>query len=181
MGKASRLKKLRLLQAQYPTREGQQALATPRLAHPEDSETEWEGSEQTLVERHRRSDLGQDAIIIKAPRGVEKMSDILGEFAEPFFEGANTFEEQQKSIAFAALVWNMSLLPEAERMKPLQESPITKLTPELMPFIEQMIRRKHALFPDVNRFILNYEITDTGDGLHLDVISSLPEQVHAKT
>ena len=118
---------------------------------------------------------------MKSPAGFEKMSDMLSEYAEPFFDGADTFEEQKKSIAFAGLVWNLSLMPETERESAFLEGPISELPTEVRPFIEKMVRRKHDLFPDVNRIIVDYELTQTGSGLRLNVVSTLPMSAHDKT
>ena len=42
--------------------------------------------------------------------------------------------------------------------------------------IDYMIARKRQIFPDNKRIILNHELTETPDGFHLTVASSIPQK-----
>jgi len=39
-----------------------------------------------------------------------------------------------------------------------------------------LIRRKQTYFADINRYIIDYQVTDLGDSYHLAVVSSMPDE-----
>jgi len=104
------------------------------------------------------------------------MSDALLEYAEPFMDVVYTDdkEEYERAIMMAMLLWNAAILQEegnddsANRLlEPLMEDTESKGV------VEYMLRRKREMFPDVNRFILDYEVTDRGNDFHLSVASTM--------
>src|SRR5688572_8954747 len=52
------------------------------------------------------------SILIRNPEaiGMRKMSEVLLEFADPYLEHAHSFEDQQKTLTFAVIAWNLSLM-----------------------------------------------------------------------
>jgi hypothetical protein len=88
------------------------------------------------------------------------------------------------SRRLAIVVWNASLLPQGEQSEALQ--PIVDMLPEddqnarreLAAAIDMLLARKRRYFPKNTRVILDYQITDSADMLHLDVISTPGKAYH---
>ncbi|MEN6425910.1 MAG: hypothetical protein ABFE13_11140 [Phycisphaerales bacterium] len=105
------------------------------------------------------------SIVKMASRYGRKLSEVLLEFAEPLTATARTAEDFRKDIELAVLVWNLSLMPEEERSAFLKEaidpSPGQKasLPPEIKPYIQMLLDRKQARFPDDNRFVVEHQLS----------------------
>jgi hypothetical protein len=107
-----------------------------------------------------------------------KMSQVLTKLIAPFAHLAPSDEEYEVLLNMAVVAWNLSLLAEEQRPPlidhflagglPGADSNVTDLAREL---IDQLIERKQALFPDMRRLIVSYQLTRTGEAYHLKVVS----------
>ena len=121
----------------------------------------------------------EEPLVVRAP-GSEKMSEVLLDFADPLLEQTQDDDGRafQNTIGIAIFSWNVSLLPE-EKWKSSIEDIVQKLgqSDEEMAMtksiIQMLIQRRLEYFPDITRFIFDYEILDQGDNWHLNVISTL--------
>jgi hypothetical protein len=147
MGKASRLKRLRKL----GTLSERALAARVQLAHPD-----------------------QPMKIISNAPGLEKMSKVLEDFAEPWLECVQTEDDYAKVVGLAALAWNSALLPEEERFRDLDQEVVDGLGKPGYELLQSMIHRKLTCFPDCNRPILDYELTCIDGNLRLNVVSGIP-------
>lgn len=118
--------------------------------------------------------------IVIEPEGQAKMSEVLEQFVEPYLQFARTAEEHRKLFALAALAWNAALLPSGDREKMIVQVIGAVFPPdakqdraEATEVIDTLIARKLAAFADNTRRIISYEITETTDGFHLSVASTL--------
>jgi len=133
-----------------------------------------------LISKMEKQGLLEDTVIIHEPRGKEKMSEVLEEFAQPYLDLVDdSFEMQNKVIAMAALAWNFTLLPRKER-KAAVEDLISSLSlqderaeEDTRQIIKEMIKRKKRYFRANKRFILSYDMSKTKDGFYLSVASTL--------
>ena len=108
------------------------------------------------------------------------MSDVLEEFVEPYDDVANTGDAYRKLLNLGMLAWNAALVPEDQRRAIIDEAieggfskasaSDRALAREL---IETLVRRKEEHFATNRRAILSFELTDTRDGFHLTVASTL--------
>ncbi len=129
----------------------------------------------------QRESLGKDQQIIFHPSGMEKMSGVLLEFIEPYVKFADTDEAYRKLVTIAIVAWNAALLSPEKR-----EEMINNLVKGMkMGFWERrdfrrimgmMIKRKLEHFAENNRLIVNYELQDLGDQIHLSVASTLAKE-----
>jgi hypothetical protein len=132
-----------------------------------------QAGESALVERVRHREEGIP--VIKDPAGLEKMSKVIQDFAEPLLEQGSSGEEYRAAFGIAIIAWNLSLLPEAAREQKLTQSIRPELGPQGEAILVTMVQRKLALYPDIQRQILDFELTPMGgDEFHLDVMSSPP-------
>jgi len=119
--------------------------------------------------------------VIVEPRGVEKMSEVLEEFAAPLLAHVEDDESYRSAIAVAAIAWNLSIFPEAEQQTLFsEETPEWKnMEPaarrEFKVILDDLVQRKNKHFADIDRLIIDYELTDTAYGFQLDVMSTIPE------
>ncbi|MBA2648846.1 MAG: hypothetical protein H0U75_04455 [Legionella sp.] len=51
---------------------------------------------------------------------------------------------------------------------------------DTLDIINEIIERKQLLYPKINRFILDYEVFGTKNNLHLNVVSTVPDEDVAK-
>jgi hypothetical protein len=123
------------------------------------------------------SGLGPDVVLISAPPGEVKMSEVLLELIDPLLEAAPTLEGMRKVVVVGLVAWNTALRPRDEwdeSLKPLLATIPEDLHADFLVTVASLIRRKLELFPDIDRYILNYDLTMTPTGPHLNVISTMP-------
>ncbi len=108
--------------------------------------------------------------------GEEKMSEVLLEFIKPYVDHVDTEDAHRKLLTIAILAWNAAMLPREKRQEmvnSLLEDMRVPGAKELRSIIEMLIERKLKHFAENKRLIINYELTDLGDGKHLSVASTL--------
>ena len=77
-------------------------------------------------------------------------------------------------------LWNYSIAQESqnhdsEGLKKFEEKLKLLMTDaELRRLMRCMLNRKRQMYPDIKRIIVNYELTETSDGFHLSVASTIP-------
>src|SRR5262245_9412283 len=110
--------------------------------------------EKHKQERARKAKLLQQRpfegdVILVPPDGVEKMSEVLRDFVDPYWEGCKTEEALRKLITLGIIAWNAALVSGSERSK-LIEGTLETVPPDVRPgmraFLEEMIRRKESVF-----------------------------------
>ena len=121
--------------------------------------------------------------LVAVPSGQVKMSQVLQDFVEPHMDLADTEEAYGKLLALAVVAWNASLLPEEEQQEMIDrvlEAGISagddELRAGLKGIVNMLIARKRAYFSEYTRDIIDFEVTDTGEGYHLTVASTLEEE-----
>jgi hypothetical protein len=134
------------------------------------------------LEKNVKRNMGKafEGVVYNAP-GEIKMSDALEEIIAPFVDDADTLVAMKNLVGMGAMVWNITLVPPDE-----QEEQIQKLIKTMGPepenaeifyrMIHEMMQRKQALYPEVHRFIVSFEVEDVGDGWHISVASTLSPQ-----
>ncbi|VAX35069.1 hypothetical protein MNBD_UNCLBAC01-132 [hydrothermal vent metagenome] len=121
--------------------------------------------------------------ILFEPKGFRKMSEIILEFAEPLLDVASHYREQENSIYFAIMVWNMSLCSKRNQKEDIQnlinticDTKEKLVIKDMKCFIEQLLKRKKKYFAQENRFIKDYHIKEGKNGdISLDVVSIIPQ------
>lgn len=113
---------------------------------------------------------------------TNKLSDVLIEFARPMLEHCHSYEQEKKAIGLLILVWNAAIIPEmpSEELAGMLGDLIGRDDPELMQDMDEIIHdyidRKNQLFADDKRLVESYNLTDTKEGLHLEVAYQDPER-----
>jgi hypothetical protein len=113
--------------------------------------------------------------------GIEKMSVVLEKFIEPYKNMAADEQQFRNLLNLGAVAWNVALLPEDRRMAAIDAFFSKYQTPgEHRKFarllLQELIDRKEAHFSTNRRSIVDFVLTDTGDGYHLNVVSTFPNE-----
>lgn len=108
------------------------------------------------------------------PPGLEKMSEVLLEFAEPILDRSASIDAIRSALYFAMTIWNYSLLPAEKRSKGL----LGGLTKDawLKSAAQVLLERKAQLFADNRRMLYDLEVFKEGDRLRVNVISLRPPE-----
>ena len=120
--------------------------------------------------------LPDSGMMVLAPRGETKMSEVLLEFLEPYSEHWSTEEGFRKLLTVGLVAWNAALLSGSKREQFLQDmvqALPAEVRADMRSIVEEMIRRKETHFAANKRAIIDYQLTMTPSGPHLSVISSL--------
>ena len=143
-------------------------------------------SDETLTRmKHQLSERFGDNHDVIRDSSLEKMSDILLEYGEPFMETIDTDDkaEHEKAIMLSMMLWNFSIMQDSGHK---DRKKIEKMLKPLMPdaesksVVKYMLERKRQMFPDNKRMIMNYELSETPDGFHLSVASTVSKAVAEK-
>lgn len=101
----------------------------------------------------------------------KKMSDVLVHFAEPLLQNLKDDCLFDEAIAFAAISWNLAVVPSDEQRAHLKEAAEAMAGSKLFEqygmeqSLQTLLDRKRSLFADCRRLIVDYENTDGGNGL----------------
>lgn len=137
-----------------------------------------EASKLKLAERFKEENPHPDAKIIIEPPDQVKMSEVIMDFVRPFLEGAPNRQARENMILVTITAWNLCLLPKKEQKKVLAKFQTEEsMNDEGINVIKAMLKAisayKKEFYPDVNRFILDYEFTESRNDMHLNVVSSM--------
>ncbi|MCI5122275.1 MAG: hypothetical protein D3908_14025 [Candidatus Electrothrix sp. AUS4] len=112
------------------------------------------------------------------PKGTVRMSDVIENFAEPLLTDCRSDDDIKKVIQFAVVVWNLTMFPEDEQDKRIQEFAETLCPPgntdqinETKIFINSLIKRKKELFPHIQRIVVDYQLSGSGSNFRLGIVS----------
>jgi DNA-binding transcriptional regulator PaaX len=114
------------------------------------------------------------------PKGAPKMSEILQQFVAPYLDNVSTLRRRKSLFSLAAIAWNTALATESEK-QPILEAFLEKHLPtedaetqhQVRQMIDELITRKHQHFSDNKYFILDFQITETGQRYDISVASTL--------
>ncbi len=105
------------------------------------------------------------------PVEKECISNTLLDYAAPFLEGCEAFNDKKRELMIAIVTWNLSLLPKDDRdsiiqklIKDLNLDKNSMNKGDLMAQIDELLKRKQQDFLDDRRVIVKYEIEIEKEG-----------------
>lgn len=136
------------------------------------------GASLLLQRAQMRSD--QQKILVE-PEGYAKMSAIILDFARPLLALDPEREYFEEVVTLAIIAWNISLtlenMPERTLESLMQEALgeefMEEDNEELVGQIKMLVRRRQKYFSKHKRLILDFQITESEDMFHLNVVSEL--------
>lgn len=114
--------------------------------------------------------------------GLDKMSDIILEFASELLDSANSKQEKEGILSMAIVAWNIAILSDATKLSPIdciqdflqttgieEESEEEEVTAAIL---LGLIIKKQEMFPNISRLVVDFEVKATRNELQLNVASS---------
>ncbi len=108
-----------------------------------------------------------------------KMSEVIIEFADGILRRAKSEEEEKRAIAIACMAWNLALQHE-DKIAELKEDFSEKfshgdvqLKEDMDDVLTFLIQHKLDYYSHIDRFILNYHISTSGESIRLDIASTI--------
>ena len=139
------------------------------------------GASERLKARLERGSFHDRKLVI-APGGHPKMSEILADFVGPYMDAVDNEQACRRLLTLALTAWNASFLPEEEQQDMIDrvlEAGIPAGSDELKAglkgIVNMLLARKKAYFSQYTRNIIDFELTDRGDGYQLAVVSTSGE------
>jgi hypothetical protein len=114
------------------------------------------------------------------PPGEIKMSDAITELLKPYSDLGDDLSSHTNLVALACVAWNIANMPEKERFREIQHAlnqlPDTdsELRMDMTGFMAELIERKELLFPDNQRYIVDFKVTEAKKDYHIAIASTLP-------
>jgi hypothetical protein len=131
-----------------------------------------------IMKREMEERYGVEHKVIR-DRTLEKMSDILLEYGKPLLDTitSDSKAEYEKAITILITLWNCSIMQGGPKGRRGIEKMLKPVMPdaESKSVVRYMLDRKLQLYSDNKRFITNYELSETPDGFHLVVMSTIPK------
>lgn len=112
--------------------------------------------------------------VVRTPERVEKMSKVILDFAQPVLAVAKSKEQYATAVSLAVVAWNLGCMAREGRLEELPYKILEEMGPDAVAALMAMVHRKRALYPDNNRMVLDYQLSDTDEQLILNVVTSLP-------
>lgn len=115
--------------------------------------------------------------------GLDKMSDIILEFASELLDSANSKQEKEGIMSMAIVAWNIAILSDATKLSPidciqdfLQTTGIEEEGSEeeevTAAILLELIIKKQEMFPNISRLVVDFEVKAMRNELQLNVASS---------
>lgn len=134
----------------------------------------------TFEQRFQQSKMGSKfAGFVQDPKGEVKMSEVLKAFVKPYLEEIPDYQ-QEMFLQIAILAWNLAIMPEDMRQQAFEDllkkgvkgkNPFARQ--DMRDFIDELIARKSELFPDNQRYIVDFQLKNAGNQFHLSVASTM--------
>lgn len=128
--------------------------------------------------------MGDKCSIFQGELNGVKMSAVILDLADFLLEVAHTKERQKAAITITCIAWNIAVAGMEKAQKLFDayfeaiDDPIHQQ--DTLDIINAIIERKQLLYPEINRLILDYEVVGTKNNLHLNVVSTVPDEDVAK-
>lgn len=109
---------------------------------------------------------------------AHKTSDMIGNLAAELLEKAHTPQRRQSAIVLAITAWNLAHLEleeEDDAIETFLQSAQIEETfdrQNLVNLLKILIHKKRMEYPDVHRFVIDYDYQETSTGCHLSIVSS---------
>jgi len=150
---------------------------------------ELEAAKQPVI---KDLDASQHRLAARAPKGTKivtpgagqlKMSGVIQDFVEPYFEALGDFQQCSAFVPLAIVAWNTALMPEenhAEAISTYLEISKPNHDPievhGVRQLLEDLIEDKLENFEEFDRMVIDYDFYIAPDGeWRLSIVSKYPE------
>jgi hypothetical protein len=142
-----------------------------------------------LLELAARHGIPTEKLHVGAIPGMEKMSDVISEWAAPILD---PLEDAQlgtfrSALWFAASIWNAATMPEGTAAEVAAKLVETlrglggPMPDEMLPLVEQLVASRRCDYATDSRFVVGAEAEDHGDDRRIKVVSAVPGPAREST
>ncbi len=121
--------------------------------------------------------LPPNAVLVLAPPGEVKMSEVLLKFVEPYQEYWVNETQMNKLLGLAVIAWNATLQSGNKRVEfieSMMNSIPLEYRRDARSLVDELIQRKEKHFAGIKRAIFNYKLAMSRSGPHVTVSSTPP-------
>ena len=150
--------------------------------------TKYKSLQQKVKNRLNQQGISTEDIEFIEPQDGVKMSEVILKIAEPLLKKFGDNDKLIKTIVSLTIVeWNRLMLPEDKREKLQDEMIDTLSSPDdeaetvgsLLYVSDLIAERQKKYFPDLRKWIVDYELIVSGGDITLN-ISSVPIESNSK-
>ena len=118
------------------------------------------------------------------PEGELSISDAISEIIEPYRGVAQGYEAFHKLVTVACAAWNATILPADKRESMLADMrnamPDQQSREDFTAIVKELMKRKKMLYPNVNRMIVQFKVTNRKNDYHIAIASTMENKETAK-
>jgi hypothetical protein len=165
-----------------PKAAGSTAMASKRAKNDRRKQEKRLKRLRRLKSKGERSPVDKPILLVHNPPGMERMSEVLEQFVEPYWvEVPDTAEDFRRILSIGVVAWNAALLPDDEQKTMIDRAVREGLSGsteadrrDFRILLVGMIERKKTDFSHVKRAIISFHVRDEGNNqYYLNVASTL--------
>ncbi|MBC8335958.1 MAG: hypothetical protein ISR59_00065 [Anaerolineales bacterium] len=124
----------------------------------------------------------KDSKFVLNPEGEVKVSERIQKLIEPNQDMGSTLHAYKNLVGMACMAWTTATLPKNKENELIsqfvQSMPETEkgIRKDITLFIKKLIKRKKKLFPNDNRAIIEYRVTERKNEYQLAVVAAVPSK-----
>ena len=111
------------------------------------------------------------------PEGEISISDAISKVIAPYRDTAQNYHSFHKLVMVACTAWNAAIMPVGQRESMLAD--MRKLMPDqqsredFTEIVKELMKRKNRLYPNVNRMIVEFKVTERRNDFHIAIASTM--------
>lgn len=131
-----------------------------------------------------KNNIGDNFTVVQGEIEGVKMSEVILDLADFLLKIANNKKQREAAITITCTAWNIAVEGTDKGQELLDayfkeiDDPIHQK--DTLEIISAIIKRKQACYPDINRIVLDYELVDSMNNIHLNVVSTVPQESAAQ-
>jgi len=118
------------------------------------------------------------------PEGEISISDAISKIIAPYRKYAQDYDSFHRLVMVACAAWNATILPVDKRDGMLADMratmPDRQSREDFTEIVKELMERKNRLYPNINRMIVQFKVTDLGNDFHIAVASTIENKETAK-
>jgi hypothetical protein len=111
------------------------------------------------------------------PEGEISISDAISKIIAPYRDTAQNYSSFYKLVMIACTAWNAAILTVEKREKMLSDMrksmPDQQSREDFTEIVKELMKRKNRLYPNVNRMIVEFKVTERKNDFHIAIASTM--------
>ena len=133
------------------------------------------------LESSNKKAIGRDITIIHNPENQEKMSALILDLIDEYYQHSKTLDESRSLVCLGCMAWNLSLLSDGDARRDLAMKVARKAfsildeqaNNDFLSIMKHLTDKKLLKYPDNKRYIVNFNVTEYNNELNVQIASTL--------